>query len=185
MGNRLLFAFVIILAISACGPPNPAEWTIAVQPVGSPAGPNSSEPQLAVSERGVLVSWIERTGQTTTLKFAERTSSGWTRATTVASGTDWFLSYADVPSVMRKRDGTLVAQWLRETDPRREAYDLMLSIRRTTGKSGLRRFRLITTARSSSTVSHRSSDCRITLLGSCGSTAATATSATRIRQAGR
>jgi hypothetical protein len=85
---------------------------VAVQSLESPAGRNSSEPQLELSDRGVLLSWIERQGATTILKFAERTASGWTQPMTAASGSDWFLSYADVPSVMRKRDGTLVAQWL-------------------------------------------------------------------------
>ena len=46
---------------------------------------------------------------------------------TAASGADWFLSYADVPSVMRKVDGTLVAQWLKTTDPKVEGYDLLIS----------------------------------------------------------
>ena len=46
---------------------------------------------------------------------------------TVASGTDWFVSYADPPAVMRLSDGTLVAQWLQQTDPRIEAMDLRLS----------------------------------------------------------
>ena len=62
------------------------------------------------------MSWIEREGTTTHLKFAERTAYGWTTPMTAASGDDWFLSYADVPSVIRLSDGTLVAQWLQVTD---------------------------------------------------------------------
>jgi hypothetical protein len=46
---------------------------------------------------------------------------------TAASGPEWFLSYADVPSVMRMADGTLVAQWLETTDNFLEAYNLLLS----------------------------------------------------------
>ena len=72
-------------------------------------------------------SWIERVGTTTSLKFAEQTASGWTTPITAASGPDWFLSYADIPSVMRMSDGTLVAQWLVNTEAFYEAYDLLLS----------------------------------------------------------
>jgi hypothetical protein len=45
----------------------------------------------------------------------------------VASGDNWFVSHADVPTVARLTDGTIVANWLVETDATIEAYDLMLS----------------------------------------------------------
>jgi hypothetical protein len=130
----LLAAALAVISLS-CGRREPAEWTVTVQRVESPAGANSSEPQTAVSERGVLLSWIERVGTTTYLKFAERTASGWTAPVTAASGADWFLSYADVPSVQRMADGTLVAQWLQTTDERIEAYDLRLSYSKDNGKT--------------------------------------------------
>jgi len=88
---------------------------------------NANEPQLTATDRGVILSWIERSGQTTTLKFAERTASGWTSPLSVAAGNDWFVSYADAPTVMRLSDGTLVGAWMRQTDPLREAMDLQLS----------------------------------------------------------
>jgi len=122
----LVLAAVTIANIS-CGSPTPAEWTATVQRVASPVGENSSESQLSVSERGVLLSWIERVGTTTFLKFSELADSGWTAPITAASGPGWFLSYADVPSVMRMSNGTLVAQWLVTTEQFIEAYDLHLS----------------------------------------------------------
>ena len=132
---RRLAPLVCLAAAVSCGRTDPANWTIDVSRVDSPAGASSSEPQLSVSNRGVLLSWIEQSGRTTVLKFAERTSSGWTAPVTAASGSDWFLSYADVPSVMRKNDGTLVAQWLRTTDASVEGYDLLLSYSRDNGKT--------------------------------------------------
>ena len=132
---RRLTVLVCVAAAVSCGRRDPANWSIDVSRVESPAGPNSSEPQLSVSNRGVLLSWIEHDGKATVLKFAERTASGWTTPITAASGSDWFLSYADVPSVMRKNDGTLVAQWLRTTDASVEGYDLLLSYSRDNGKT--------------------------------------------------
>ena len=115
---------------------DPAQWKIAsLQELESPAGANSSEPQVSVSSRGVLLSWIERVGTTTSLKFAERTASGWTQPVTAASGPDWFLSYADVPSVVRLSNGTLAAQWLENTDPQIEAYNLRMSYSKDDGKT--------------------------------------------------
>ena len=44
-----------------------------IVPVTAPSGVNSAQPQMTVSPRGILLSWIERAGTRATLKFAERT----------------------------------------------------------------------------------------------------------------
>ncbi|NOT28689.1 MAG: exo-alpha-sialidase [Acidobacteria bacterium] len=128
-------AAMLIATVTACGQRPPAEWTLAPQKLESPAGATSSEPQLSVSSKGVLLSWIERVGTTTILKFAERTASGWTQPMTAASGEKWFLSYADVPSVQRMTNGTLIAQYLPSTNELLEAYDLVLTYSKDEGKT--------------------------------------------------
>jgi hypothetical protein len=133
--TSLLALAALVVVSSSCGRSVPAAWTVAVQRVASPAGPNSSEPQIVDSGRGRILSWVERAGTTSHLKFSERTASGWSPAVTAASGNDWFLSYADVPSVMRLSDGTLVAQWLQQVDPIMEAYNLRLSYSKDNGKT--------------------------------------------------
>lgn len=75
-------------------------------PSRPPAGPGTAQPQLSVSERGVILRWIERAGNVSTLKFAERRNGSWSSARTVSSGTDWFVNRADVPTVVRLADGT-------------------------------------------------------------------------------
>jgi hypothetical protein len=130
-----LVAALIACSASACGRTTPAEWTISVQRTAPPAGPNSSEPQLTHSPRGPMLTWIERVGTTTHLKFSERTDAGWSQPITAASGEKWFLSYADVPSVLRLGNGSLAAQWLVQTDPQTEAYDLYLSHSEDEGKT--------------------------------------------------
>jgi hypothetical protein len=102
-------------------------FQISVQPLISPAAAPSGEPQLSVSARGVLLSWIERTGARATLKFAERSATGWSAPRVVASGDDWFVNWADVPSVMRLADGTLAAHWLQKSGPGTYAYDVRLA----------------------------------------------------------
>jgi hypothetical protein len=61
------------------------------------------------------------------LKFATRSAGGWTPARTVSSGTDWFVNWADVPSVVRLADGTLAAHWLQKSGPGTYAYDVRLA----------------------------------------------------------
>ena len=138
---RYTIAVLATLIVASCSRPDPETWTLDVQRLQSPAGSNSSEPQLSVSDGGLLLSWVERAGQSTTLKFAERTGSGWTQPVTAAAGPNWFLSYADVPSVMRKQDGTLVAQWLLTTEAKFEGYDLLLSYSQDEGKTWAQPFR--------------------------------------------
>jgi hypothetical protein len=111
----------------------------SVESVPPPAGANSSEPQLTASARGVLLSWVEHDGPTATLKFAERTSSGWTDVRLVASGKDWSINALDVPSVLRLRNGMLVAHWMEKGGAGMHANVVRLSYStdegRTWGKS--------------------------------------------------
>ena len=102
-------------------------WSPAVERVATPAAIDSGQPQLSASDRGIILSWIEREGQRATLKFSERTASGWSAPRVVASGSDWFVNWADVPSVVRLADGTLVAHWLQKSGPDTYAYDVRLA----------------------------------------------------------
>jgi len=95
--------------------------------IASPAGRSTAQPQLTVSARGVLLSWIERTGDLASLKFSERKGDAWTPARTVASGRDWFVNWADVPSVIRLADGSLYGHWLQKSGPDTYAYDVRIS----------------------------------------------------------
>lgn len=108
---------------------------LSPQPVPTPAAANSAQPQLSVSQRGVLLSWIERHGDLATLKFAERTPSGWTTPRTIASGRDWFVNWADVPSALRLPSNAIVAHWLQKSGPSTYAYDVRLSHSTDDGKT--------------------------------------------------
>jgi hypothetical protein len=111
------------------------ETALEIRPLTSPAGQGSAQPQLTVSDRGVLLSWIERSGDTATLKFAERTASGWTEPRTVASGNDWFVNWADVPSVLRLADGSIYGHWLQKSGSDTYAYDVRLARSTDEGKT--------------------------------------------------
>ena len=119
----------------------PPAWTATVTPGTGPAGANSSLPQLTSSDRGVIASWVEQSGQSTsTLKFSERTASGWSSPMTISSGNNWFLSYADPPNVLRRPDGTLVANWLVSTNPELEGSDLNITYSKDDGKTWAKPF---------------------------------------------
>ena len=116
----------------------PPAWTVKVEPLDVPAGANSMAPQLTASNRGVLVSWLEQADPEFVLKFAERSSGAWSPAQKIASDKNWFVSAADVPTVIRMSDGTLVANWYPAVDFRLEAYDIRLSYSKDEGKTWAR-----------------------------------------------
>jgi hypothetical protein len=104
-----------------------APLMLNVSSIETPAARDSAQPQLSVSPKGVLLSWIEKQGTASALRYSERTATGWSPARTAASGDGWFVNWADVPSVVRLTDGTLVAHWLQKSGPDTYAYDVRLS----------------------------------------------------------
>ena len=104
-----------------------AAWSPVVELTDSPAGPTSSVPQLTTSPDGVLMSWVERGGAAASLKFAEWSGGRWSEPRLAASGDNWFVNWADVPSVVRLPDGTLAAHWLQKSGSGTYAYEIRLS----------------------------------------------------------
>jgi hypothetical protein len=133
-GNRLLLAvsgamglWLIVQAQPRGQAAAAGERPFAVEPLASPAGANSSAPQLTVEGDRVVLSWIERSGRQAALKFAERTAGGWSDPRVVVSSDHLMVNSADVPSVRPLPDGTLAAHWMEENGPDPEAYDLRVA----------------------------------------------------------
>lgn len=138
MTTRVLLGAVFAALVSAAAPQfrlSAQDAVFAVQQIESPAAAPSAQPQLTVSGRGVLLSWVERNGDSATLKFAERTKAGWTEPRVVASGTDWFVNWADVPSVARLADNSIYGHWLQKSGPDTYAYDVRLARSSDDGKT--------------------------------------------------
>ena len=122
-----LSLFAIIVLSAQPQPRGDAPPALAIRPLPTPAAADSGEPQLSTSAGGVILSWIERRGAQAALRFAERIPGGWSAARDVASGADWFVNWADVPSVMRLASGELAAHWLQKSGADTYAYDVRLS----------------------------------------------------------
>jgi hypothetical protein len=117
----------VALCLIARTPQAADERPLAVEAIATPAGPNSSSPQLTVDGDRAILSWIERAGKQASLKFAERTASGWSEPKIVVSSEHLMVNSADVPSVRALPDGTLAAHWMQENGPDPEAYDLRVA----------------------------------------------------------
>ena len=105
--------------------------------VPCPAAAASGEPNLLRGSDGRLyLSWIERgPGRMATLKFSSWNTDGWSMPRPIAAGDNWFVNWADFPSLCALPDGTLVAHWLQKSSAGTYSYDVKLSLSHNQGRS--------------------------------------------------
>ncbi len=103
---------------------------ISVKPLTSPAGPNSGEPNFAVSPSGqATLSWVEKSDDNlSSLLVSYYADKQWSAPKLVASGDDWFVNWADFPSIAIDKDENILASWLKKSAPDTYAYDVHLAI---------------------------------------------------------
>jgi hypothetical protein len=115
-----------VLAMWCAGVLAQAPAPSSVESIQSPAGANSSVPQMTTAGDRVVLSWVERDGSKSTLKYAERTASGWSAPMVVVASDTLMVNSADVPSVRAMPKG-FAAHWMVENGSNPEAYDLRLA----------------------------------------------------------
>jgi hypothetical protein len=59
--------------------------------------------------------------------MAIRDGNGWSESRTIAEGENWFVNWADFPSVIALRDGSLAAHWLVKSGSGTYAYNVNIS----------------------------------------------------------
>jgi hypothetical protein len=135
---RLLAPAFALLCLAACGGPDPdARWLDAPTELASPAAAGSRFPHLASRRGGVLVmSWLEPAGRGEfALRFATWTRGAWSSAGTVATGRDWFVNWADFPSVVSIDDRLWAAHWLQQKPGNVYAYDVRVAMSTDAGRT--------------------------------------------------
>ncbi|MBT8054149.1 MAG: glycoside hydrolase [Gammaproteobacteria bacterium] len=100
------------------------------------AAMDSMAPHLAVASDGtVVMNWLEPDGDGHTLRFSVLTNNQWETARTVASGGNWFVNWADFPSVVPISNQFWVAHWLVSQPAGGYAYDVAVSVSNDAGRS--------------------------------------------------
>lgn len=111
-------------------------WSGIVETLPSPAGPGSAEPNLDVDPDGrVHLSWMEPTAGEYALRVARLEGNRWSQPATVRTGRDFFVNWADFPSILSLGDGRLVAHWLQRTGSSTYAYAVRMSSSRDGGRT--------------------------------------------------
>lgn len=108
-----------------------------VRELSSPAGQGSGQPNLTASSDGrVYLSWIERHADgKVSLRFSTLEKGAWTTPAVIAEGANWFVNWADFPSMVALPDGSLAAHWLAKSDVGTFDYDVMIARSFDGGKS--------------------------------------------------
>lgn len=107
----------------------------AVLSLTSPSGPGAAEPHLTATKSGALVmSWLEPAGgKSHALRFASYRDGKWGAARTIATRDDFFVNWADFPSIVEDAQGTLFAHWLQKSGSGTYAYDVHVAASRDGG----------------------------------------------------
>ena len=109
----MLIAVVFIALVILPGFAEPSEGLFEVNAMNSPAAVDSAEPHMALGQDGtVVLSWLEHGRDTATLRYSVLDGDRWRAAETVFSGDDWFVNWADFPSVVPITSNLWAAHWL-------------------------------------------------------------------------
>jgi hypothetical protein len=114
-----------------------SEQALVIRPTESPTNGDSREPELsAAQDERIILSWVEKIGEKRyALRTALRDNRGWSEAQTVAQGENWFVNWADFPSVIALDDGSLAAHWLVKSGSGTYAYNVNIARSKDGGKT--------------------------------------------------
>ncbi|MCG8606668.1 hypothetical protein MJD09_16995 [bacterium] len=99
---------------------------VVPQLIESPANSNSGQANLVTSKDGqVCLTWLEPTDENSVaFRFSLLGDGGWSRPGTIATGENWIVYWADLPSLSWLRDGTMAAHWIGQAT---HLYDVNLA----------------------------------------------------------
>ena len=104
-----------------------SEDSVTIINLKSPALKGSQEPNLFTDKNGkVYLSWVEKEGKEATLFFSTLENDQWTAPKTISEGNNWFLNWADFPSVAVNEDW-MAAHWLQKRAEGTYDYDVRIS----------------------------------------------------------
>jgi hypothetical protein len=140
MSSRVVALFVLgtIVILSACASESNAmaEHRVRIDSLASPAAPGSGEPSVVSAPDGrVYMSWLEPVDSGYALRFAMLEGNRWTPARTIRGGRDFFVNWADFPSIEVLDGGALAVHWLQRTGKATYAYGVRISQSRDGGQS--------------------------------------------------
>jgi hypothetical protein len=131
---RRLIPLVASVALVACerapAPASPAEPSAASpRAVDFPGGAGSGQPRLTMGPDGApLLSWLEPVGDAYALRYSRFVAGAFAPAVEVVRGADFFVNWADLPSVQPITADVWAAHWLKFAADSAGAYHIATAV---------------------------------------------------------
>jgi hypothetical protein len=107
-----------------------AQAAIEMLPTPAAAGSNAYAMAAGHDGKAYLV-WIEPAGaDAQALKFSRFDGRAWNTPRDIARGSNWFVNWADHPSIAAMPDGSLLAHWLVNTGRKAGSYGYFIRVAR-------------------------------------------------------
>ncbi len=108
-----MIRMIALAGVLLAGCSNPSADPQPPRELAVDAAEGSAQPHLDLSEDGTaFLSWLEPAGDSYALRVATSAGDAWSAPGTVATGGDWFVNWADFPSVTPIGGDVLAAHWL-------------------------------------------------------------------------
>ena len=108
-----------------------------VTEIAVPSATGAAQPFLFATKNALLLSWLEPVpnSKRMALRFARFEAGKWSGPRTVAERDDFFVNWADFPSIVEDANGVLFAHWLQRSGGATYAYDVKLATSKDRGQS--------------------------------------------------
>ena len=135
--RNLILAILLMLLTIACKNESTEQSSghpISVTPMENPIRGNSSLPRLFSNGEEVYLSWVTQMDELSVLSYSVYNNKNWSDPKFGAAGADWFVNWADFPSIAENNYNVLTS-YLQKSDTATYAYDIKLNL----GYTSLRR----------------------------------------------
>lgn len=124
---KLLLAAMILSCFSCEEVEEPR--VLSIEKIHAPLSNNVMFPSFKEDTEGkIWMTWMTEYPDSAALQFAHWQDSTWWDVKTLKRGDNWFINWADFPSVFAHSNGSLVTYSLMESAPDLYAYDISLSV---------------------------------------------------------
>ena len=95
---------------------------------------SNAQPSLVYGEGSLSLSWISSNeGNKSTLNFSQLKEGKWTNTQTMATGSNWFVNWADFPA-HAINENLILSSYLKKSDSGTYTYDVILSLQKLSGE---------------------------------------------------
>lgn len=120
--RKLIDLAIILLVFSYCTKP------LELQSIENPASENSSLSRLFTDNTGkVFMSWVEEKEKVAFLYYSEFDVKGWSEPKVISQSEDWFVNWADYPSVIARDGKPVAAHWLKKIPGNTYSYNVEIA----------------------------------------------------------